>query len=79
MTSGRRLAVAVGLLVVLPLVAVLGLAWRIAWLSPLVDGENALPQTAAMQSVMPFIDRLGEGGSVARICTEVLEFARRAA
>ncbi|MCB1465460.1 MAG: VWA domain-containing protein [Nitratireductor sp.] len=55
------------------------LAWRIAWLSPLVDGENALPQTAAMQSVMPFIDRLGEGGSVARICTEVLEFARRAA
>ena len=55
------------------------LAWRIAWLSPLVDGENALPQTAAMQSVMPFIDRLGEGGSVARICAEVLEFARRAA
>jgi hypothetical protein len=32
-----------------------------------------------MQSVLPFIDRLGEGGSVARICAEVLEFARRAA
>jgi hypothetical protein len=55
------------------------LAWRIVWLSPLVDARNPQPQTAAMQSVLPFIDRLGEGGSVARICAEVLEFARRAA
>ncbi len=55
------------------------LAWRIAWLSPLIDTGNTVPQTVAMQSVMPFIDRLGEGGSVARICAEVLEFSRRAA
>lgn len=55
------------------------LAWRIVWLSPLVSGRNDEPQTAAMRSVLPHIDWLGEGGSVARLCAQVLEFSRKAA
>ena len=55
------------------------LSWKILWLSPLASGTNPVPETAAMLAVMPYVARLGDGGSVARLCSEVLDFSRRAA
>lgn len=52
------------------------LAWAILWLNPLAGGAGYSAQTVALQSIMPFIDRLGDGSSAARVCAEVLGFER---
>ncbi len=35
------------------------LAWRIAWLTPLLADAGYAPQTAALKAVLPYLDHLG--------------------
>ncbi len=53
------------------------LAWRILWLNPLAGGAAYFAETGALRSVLPFIDRLGDGSSARSVCAEVLGFERR--
>jgi uncharacterized protein with von Willebrand factor type A (vWA) domain len=55
------------------------LAWSILWLTPLAIGTDFTPETAALKSVAPFVDRFGQGDSIATLTAEVLSFARRVA
>ena len=55
------------------------LTWRLVWLTPLAAASDFRPQTAAMQSVLPYLDALRGGSSVSAICDEVLALAREAA
>jgi uncharacterized protein len=48
------------------------LAWRIVWLTPLAADAGFAPRTAAMQSILPFVDEIGDGSSVERLCHAVL-------
>lgn len=52
-------------------------AWRVLWLSPLAGEDGYAVETEALRSVMPFLDRLGDGSSAAAVCGEVLGFERR--
>src|SRR5690554_924517 len=52
------------------------LSWAILWLSPLAGESGFSAETGAMRSVLPFIDRLGDGSSAQRLCAEVLGFAK---
>lgn len=52
-------------------------AWAVLWLSPLAGEDGYAVETAALQSVLPFIDRLGDGSSAGRLSAEVLGFERR--
>lgn len=53
------------------------LSWGTLWLSPLATaGRQA--ETAAMQAITPLLDHIGDGSSAARICAEVLSFAKGA-
>lgn len=52
-------------------------AWALLWLSPLAGEDGYAVETAALKSVLPHIDRLGDGSSVASVCGEVLGFERR--
>lgn len=54
-------------------------AWAILWLSPLAGEDGYAVETAALRSVLPFIDRLGDGSSAAALCGEILGFERRMA
>lgn len=54
-------------------------AWGILWLTPLAGEDGYAVETAALKSVLPYIDRLGDGSSAARVCAEVLGFERNAA
>ena len=53
------------------------LAWATLWLNPLAGGADFSPETEALTAVLPFIDRMGDGSSAARLCAEVLGFERR--
>ena len=50
------------------------LSWAILWLSPLAGASEFSAETGALRSVLPFIDRLGDGSSAQRLCAEVLGF-----
>jgi uncharacterized protein with von Willebrand factor type A (vWA) domain len=58
------------------------LAWRIEWLTPdagrgpSADGADFTPRTAALSSILPYIDHLGDGSSVAAVATRLLSIAR---
>lgn len=57
------------------------LAWRLEWLTP--DGASAhgadfQPQTAALKSILPIIDHIGDGSSVAAVADRLLHVAREA-
>lgn len=54
------------------------LAWRLSWLTPLAADPDFTPQTEALQSIMPFLDDLGDGSSVSAICSHVLNLSRAA-
>ncbi|MDB5525513.1 MAG: hypothetical protein JWM58_3276 [Rhizobium sp.] len=54
-------------------------SWRILWLTPLASDANYMPQTAALLSILPHIDRIGSGASTSALCSEILEFAKAAA
>ncbi len=55
------------------------LAWGMLWLSPLAGDAGYAAETEALRSVLPFIDRLGDGSTAERLCAEVLQFERKAA
>ena len=48
------------------------LAWRILWLTPLAADAGFAPRTAAMQSILPYVDAIGDGSSLERLCHSVL-------
>jgi uncharacterized protein with von Willebrand factor type A (vWA) domain len=54
-------------------------AWGLLWLTPLAGAPGFAVETAALKAVLPFVDRLGDGSTAARLCTEVLSFQRAAA
>lgn len=54
-----------------------GLAWAVLWLTPL-QAADYRPETAALRAILPFIDRLGDASQPARVCAELLGFAKGA-
>ncbi|MEM9583059.1 MAG: VWA domain-containing protein [Pseudomonadota bacterium] len=54
------------------------MAWRLHWLTPLAADPDYAPQTAGMIGILPWLDDLGDGGSVRAICDHVLGIARAA-
>jgi uncharacterized protein with von Willebrand factor type A (vWA) domain len=52
------------------------LAWRTVWLTPLAADPGFEPRTAALVAARPFLDELGDGGSLDSICARVLDLAR---
>ena len=56
------------------------LAWRLEWLSPDAgpgaDGADFQPRTAALQAILPYVDHLGDGSSVAAVATRLLTISR---
>lgn len=52
------------------------LAWRIEWLTPdagpSADGADFMPRTAALLSVLPYVDHLGDGSSVEAVATRLM-------
>ncbi len=52
------------------------LAWRVDWLSPLV--ADGIPQTAAMQAILPDLDHLGDGSTSQSVIQHLLHRAAAA-
>jgi len=52
------------------------LAWRLEWLSPDANGVDFTPQTAALQSILPYVDHLGDGGSASAVATRLLNVSK---
>ena len=50
-----------------------------AVLTPLAADTGYVPQTAALKAILPYLDHLGDGSRVERLCSEVLSIARTAA
>ncbi len=55
------------------------LAWRLVWLTPSAASADFRPETAAMQAVLPYLDALEDGSSIAALCERVLALSREAA
>ena len=51
------------------------IAWRTVWLTPLAGDPGFAPRTAGLSAARPFLDVLGDGGSLASICAQVLNLA----
>jgi uncharacterized protein len=51
------------------------LAWRIVWLTPLAADPGFEARTAGLVAARPYLDKLGDGGSVDSICANVLDLA----
>lgn len=51
------------------------IAWRTVWLTPLAGGPGFEPRTAGLIAARPFLDELGDGGSLASICAHILNLA----
>jgi uncharacterized protein len=51
------------------------LAWRLVWLTPLAANPDFEPRTAGLVAARPFLDELGDGGSIDKICARVLALA----
>jgi uncharacterized protein with von Willebrand factor type A (vWA) domain len=52
------------------------IAWRTVWLTPLAADPGFAPRTAGLSAARPFLDELGDGGSLAGICAHVLNLAK---
>ncbi len=52
------------------------LAWRTVWLTPLAADAGFEARTAGLVAARPFLDELGNGGSIDSICTHVLGLAK---
>ncbi len=52
------------------------LAWRTVWLTPLAADAAFEPRTAGLLAARPFLDELGNGGSIDSICAHVLDLAK---
>jgi uncharacterized protein with von Willebrand factor type A (vWA) domain len=55
------------------------IAWRIIWLTPLAADPGFEARTAGLVAARPYLDKLGDGGSIDSICTNVLDMASEAA
>jgi uncharacterized protein with von Willebrand factor type A (vWA) domain len=55
------------------------LAWKTVWLTPLAADPGFEPRTAGLAAARPFLDELGDGGSIDSICAHVLDLARERA
>jgi uncharacterized protein with von Willebrand factor type A (vWA) domain len=51
------------------------LAWKTTWLTPLAADPGFEPRTAGLLAARPFLDELGDGGSIDKICAHVLALA----
>ncbi len=51
------------------------IAWRIIWLTPLAADRAFEPRTAGLKAARPYLDKLGDGGSIDSICANVLDLA----
>lgn len=54
------------------------LAWSVLWLSPLAADPAYRPETQAMQTILPLLDRLGAGDTPPAIAAEILDFRKGA-
>jgi uncharacterized protein with von Willebrand factor type A (vWA) domain len=52
------------------------LAWRTVWLTPLAADPGFELRTAGLAAARPFLDQLGDGGSIDSICAHVLDLAK---
>jgi uncharacterized protein with von Willebrand factor type A (vWA) domain len=52
------------------------LAWRTVWLTPLAADAGFEARTAGLVAARPFLDELGNGGSIESICAHVLDLAK---
>jgi uncharacterized protein with von Willebrand factor type A (vWA) domain len=48
------------------------MAWRMVWLTPLAADPGFEPRTAGLVAIRPFLDQLGDGGSMDKICAHIL-------
>jgi uncharacterized protein with von Willebrand factor type A (vWA) domain len=55
------------------------LAWRTVWLTPLAADPGFEARTAGLSVARPFLDVLGDGGSLASICAHVLALTKERA
>jgi uncharacterized protein len=53
-------------------------AWALLWLSPLAGDPGYAVETAALTAILPHLDRLGDGSTAARLCSEILSFRKAA-
>ena len=51
------------------------LTWKTIWLTPLAADPGFEPRTAGLVAAKPFLDVLGDGGSIDQICAHVLQLA----
>jgi uncharacterized protein with von Willebrand factor type A (vWA) domain len=47
------------------------LSWRVDWLTPLASGPNFIPQTEALQAILPLVDEIADGSTVESVCAHV--------
>lgn len=52
------------------------LAWRLEWLTPDAGGRDFEPQTAALQSILPYVDHLGDGSSIVAVADRLLTISQ---
>lgn len=53
------------------------LAWRIEWLSPDADSVDFEARTAALRSILPYVDHLGDGSSINAVAKHLLTISER--
>jgi len=51
------------------------MTWKTVWLTPLAADPGFEPRTAGLVAAKPYLDVLGDGGSIERICSHVLQLA----
>lgn len=50
-------------------------AWRLSWLTPLAADRRFRPETAALKAILPWLDDLGNGGSIASLSDFILSLS----
>jgi uncharacterized protein with von Willebrand factor type A (vWA) domain len=51
------------------------LCWRIIWLTPLAADPAFEARTAGLVAARPYLDKLGDGGTIESICDNILDMA----
>lgn len=51
-------------------------SWRVAWLTPLAADPRYVPETAALKSILPYIDDLADSSTTQKLCAYVLGLAQ---
>ncbi len=50
-------------------------AWHLSWATPLAADPGFTPETAALKSILPFVDAIADGSTTERLCHHVLSLA----